>query len=103
VNADARSQPVPAQSLTGTTVASEERHPHGPGVGLPRWAAAVLTASGLIIVVAETTSLLFFAGLLLAGFGIYGFVAGVRARRAALEAAAYRTGVHAKERSKYGS
>jgi hypothetical protein len=49
--------------------------------GWPRWAAAVLTVSGLVIIFVETTSLLFFAGLLLVGFGIYGFVAGSRSRR----------------------
>jgi hypothetical protein len=64
--------------------ASANTRPPEVSPGWPRWAAAVLTASGLVIIVAETTSLLFFAGLVLVGLGIYGFVAGARAHRADL-------------------
>jgi len=45
----------------------------------PRWTTGALLASGLIIVVAETTSWLFFVGVALAGVGGYGLADGLRA------------------------
>jgi hypothetical protein len=71
--------------------------------GWPRWAAAVLTATGLIIIVAETTSLLFFVGLTLVGFGIYGFAAGARVRRLERALAASSSGIRDQEVGTHGS
>jgi NADH:ubiquinone oxidoreductase subunit 2 (subunit N) len=68
--------------MAATANATVESRLSEGALGWPRWASAVLTASGLIVIVAETTSVLFFAGLLLAALGIYGFVARSRARRA---------------------
>jgi hypothetical protein len=103
VSADTFPQTIPANTMTGTKSASEEVPSRRPVAGWPRWAAAVLTASGLVVIVAETTSLLLFAGLLLVAFGTYGFVAGARAR--SLERAADRSSSRTREQevSTYGS
>jgi hypothetical protein len=89
--------------MTGMPPASEASESSRPAAGWPRWAAAVLTASGLVIIVAETTSLLFFAGLLLVGLGIYGFVAGARARRLEPAVAPSSSGSRNQEVSTHGN
>ncbi len=38
----------------------------------PRWLLAVLIASGIIVILAETTNLLVLVGILFIGAGIYG-------------------------------
>jgi LPXTG-motif cell wall-anchored protein len=40
----------------------------------PRWAFAVLIATGLLIVLLETTSLLVLLGAVLLGVGVYGIL-----------------------------
>jgi hypothetical protein len=70
--------------------------------GWPRWAAVLVTASGLVIILAETTSLLFFAGLLLVAFGIYGLVSGVRSRRYVSSERVRRSGMRSREDHTYG-
>lgn len=40
----------------------------------PRWISVVIVVSGVVVLVTETTNLLFFAGLALVGIGIYGWV-----------------------------
>jgi LPXTG-motif cell wall-anchored protein len=40
----------------------------------PRWASGLLVATGVVVVIVETTSFLVIAGLLLVGAGIYGLV-----------------------------
>jgi hypothetical protein len=44
------------------------------GTYWPRWTSALLIATGAIIVLAETTSFLVVAGLVLAGAGVYGLL-----------------------------
>jgi hypothetical protein len=82
VPTDTRPKPLPVLPIAETTNASPENPTLEPVEGWPSWAAAALAASGLVIIVLETTSLLFFAGLALVGIGIYGFVAGVHTRGA---------------------
>jgi hypothetical protein len=48
----------------------------------PRWTTAGMMLAGAVIVVAETTSLLLFAGILLIAVGIYGAL--TRSRRRSL-------------------
>lgn len=57
------------------------REPADRPVGWPRWMATTLVITGLIVVVAETTSLLLFAGIALIGAGTYGFVSSYRRGR----------------------
>jgi hypothetical protein len=40
----------------------------------PRWASIASVVSGLVVIIAETTSYLVFAGLFLVAAGIYGLV-----------------------------
>lgn len=62
-------------------MSNQEQRSGGPNVGWPRWMAATVLLSGLVVVVAETTSLLFFVGVVLVGFGSYGIVYGSRKGR----------------------
>jgi hypothetical protein len=89
--------------MTEMTPAKEEDPSRSPDAGWPRWAAAVLTASGMVVIVAETTSLLFFAGLAFVGFGICGFAFGPRARRPHPVPEAPPSGIRTKEGARYGS
>jgi hypothetical protein len=46
----------------------------------PRWAAITLVVSGIVVIVAETTSYLVFAGILLAAIGAYELATASRSR-----------------------
>jgi hypothetical protein len=47
----------------------------------PGWAVAALLVSGLVVVIVETTSILFFVGAFLLAVGVYGLVAVLRSPR----------------------
>jgi hypothetical protein len=55
----------------------------------PRWASAVIVATGLVVIVVETTSFLVVPGIILVGLGIYGLLTGSRARRGLAAGAAF--------------
>jgi hypothetical protein len=47
----------------------------------PRWAAVTLVAGGIVVIVAETTSYLVIAGILVTAIGAYELVVAPRSRR----------------------
>jgi hypothetical protein len=89
--------------MIDTPLASDESGSIVVVRGWPRWTAAALTITGLIVIFVETTSLLLFAGLLLVGLGIYGFVVGARARPLKRDADASSSGISEQEVSTHGS